>query len=124
MSFYAFVGLLFVIVSVVHGGDKVCPGYGFIRPPEGCQSTCSSENDQCPMDKKCCFRIEQPCGYHCIVPKDDQPKNGKCPASSSTLNDSNWFLCDAHLCDVDSDCPAMKKCCSNRCGAPVCVSPQ
>ena len=124
MSLYPFVGLLLIIVTMVNGGAKVCPGYGFIRPPEDCHSTCSTDNDQCPTGKKCCFRIEEPCGFQCIVPKDNEPKKGICPSPSSSGTDANWYLCDGHMCDIDNDCPGVQKCCLNLCGSPVCVVPK
>ena len=121
-SFASF--LLWLIVSVVNTRDNVCPGYGFIRPPENCNSTCSPEKDECPLDKKCCFRIEQPCGFHCIVPKLNEQKPGKCPATSSALDNLEWSLCDGRQCDVDNDCKNTEKCCQNLCGSLICIAPQ
>jgi hypothetical protein len=123
MSFYSFAVVLIVLVSIVNAGEKVCPGYGFIRPPKDCKSTCSMENDECPFEKKCCFNMEQPCGFHCIVPKDNEPKIGKCPSPFSQVDNQYWMLCDGHFCDVDSECPSAEKCCSNFCGSSVCVHP-
>lgn len=124
MSIYSLAALLLVLVSVTNAGQRVCPGYGFIPPQVNCKSTCSMENDECPSDQKCCFRIGQECGFHCIVPKINEPKQGKCPSPSSENSNPNWFLCDGHQCDVDSDCNDAEKCCINTCGAPVCISPQ
>jgi hypothetical protein len=124
MSFYSFAVLLLVLVSVANAGEKVCPGYGFMQMPENCKSTCSMENDECPSDQKCCFNMEQPCGFQCIVPKDNEPKEGKCPSSFAHVDNPSWLLCDGHFCDVDSDCKDAEKCCSNTCDALVCISPQ
>jgi len=124
MSPYSFAFLFVVIVSVANAGEPVCPGHGFIRPPENCTPTCSPDSDECPSGKKCCFRVEQPCGFQCIVPKINEPKVGKCPKSSSQVADPYWGLCDGHMCDVDTDCKDDKKCCYNMCGAPVCIAPQ
>lgn len=123
MNMYSYAALLLMIVSFAYAGQKVCPGYGFIRPPDNCKSTCSMENDECPAGKKCCFRVEQPCGFQCIVPKDNTPKSGSCPASGSSMEDPLWGLCDGHMCDVDSDCQGVKKCCPNMCGSTICVAP-
>ncbi|CAF1530614.1 unnamed protein product [Rotaria sordida] len=110
-----------MIISLINAA-KVCPGYGFIHEPENCTSTCSATNDQCPPEEKCCYIITEPCGFHCIVPKDNVEKSGKCPTSSP--NDPNWFLCDAHSCDVDNDCQDIRKCCPNSCGSPICMTPK
>jgi len=121
----SFLPLLFlVIVSAVYAGQKVCPGYGYIRPPKNCNSTCSVENDQCASGTKCCFQISEPCGFQCIVAKDNERKSGQCPSQSSEVKTPLWGICDAHFCDVDSDCQGAEKCCPNPCGAPVCVAPQ
>ncbi|CAF3205281.1 unnamed protein product [Rotaria sp. Silwood2] len=125
MSPYSFAVLLFlVIVSIVNAGEKVCPGYGFIRPPDKCESTCSREKDECPQGKKCCFRIEQPCGFQCIVPKDNEKKPGNCPTSATEQQNPYWNLCDGHFCDVDNDCKGDKKCCPNMCGSTICIAPK
>ena len=116
--------LLLLLIGSFVTTEKVCPGYGFVRPPDKCESTCSTENEECPPNRKCCFRIEQPCGYHCIVPKDDVGKVGKCPSTSSEVNDPYWNICDGHFCDVDNDCQGTKKCCRNPCGSPLCLPPQ
>jgi hypothetical protein len=123
MSPYSIAVFFLVIISVANAG-KVCPGYGFIRPPDKCESTCSQEKEECPSDKKCCFRLEQPCGFHCIIPKDNQPRAGVCPSSSSEIDTPYWGICDAHFCDVDTDCKGAEKCCHNPCGAPICIKPQ
>lgn len=125
MSLFSFALFVISLMSIVNAGEKVCPGYGYIRTPENCESTCSIEKDECPRGKKCCFRAEQPCGFQCIVPKDNEQKQGQCPSSSSgNISDSNWNLCDGHMCDVDNDCQGTKKCCSNRCSSFVCIKPE
>ena len=116
--------LLLLIISTSVAATKVCPGYGFMRPPTNCTSTCSNEKDDCPSNKKCCLLIREPCGYHCIVPKDNVAKVGKCPSSSSQVNNPYWNLCDGHFCDVDNDCKGTQKCCHNPCGTPLCLPPQ
>ncbi|CAF3394917.1 unnamed protein product [Rotaria sp. Silwood2] len=121
--FYAIL-LLLAIVSIINAGQKVCPGYGFIKPPNNCKSTCSILKDKCPIGKKCCFRMQQPCGFHCVVPKDNQPKPGKCPLLSSKQIFRNWYVCDLHFCDVDNDCRGTAKCCYNPCRATICIEPQ
>jgi len=121
---YSFAVLLLVIISVANAGQKVCPGYGFILRPENCESACSTEKDECPSGTKCCFRLEQPCGFQCILPKDNEPKVGKCPSPSSQIDNPYWNLCDGHFCDVDSDCKNAEKCCYNLCGTPICIAPQ
>ncbi|CAF2628957.1 unnamed protein product [Rotaria sp. Silwood2] len=113
-----------MIVSIVNAGQKVCPGYGFIKPSPNCASTCSTVKDRCPIGKKCCFSMQKPCGFHCIVPKDNQPKRGKCPAPQTKIKNPLWNLCDRHLCDVDNDCKGTTKCCRNACGATICIAPQ
>jgi hypothetical protein len=124
MSPYSFVVLLVVIVSVANAGEKVCPGYGFIRRPQSCEAKCAQEKDECPSGTKCCYRVEQPCGFQCIAPKDNEPKAGKCPLPSAEVETPLWGICDGHFCDVDSDCKGNQKCCYNPCGSPVCVAPQ
>ena len=124
MSYYSFAILLAALLSIAYAGQKVCPGYGFIRPPENCTVTCSRENDTCAEGLKCCFRLEEQCGFHCIVPKENIPKKGTCPSQSTEINDGEWMLCDGHMCDVDSDCEGDKKCCRNYCGSAVCIAPQ
>lgn len=120
---FVFVFIVVVLTTLIQSA-KVCPGYGFIRPPTNCESSCSMEKDECPNDKKCCFRVQQPCGFHCIVPKDNQTKSGKCPSTSSDIKEPYWGICDGHFCDVDNDCQGNKKCCVNPCGSPICLSPQ
>lgn len=124
MSFYSFAVLFLITVSMVHAGEQVCPGYGYMPITENCESTCSRENDECPSGTKCCFRMEQPCGLQCLVPKDDEPKAGTCPSPSSKVDNPYWGMCDGHFCDVDSDCKDEDKCCPNLCGSPVCVPSQ
>jgi hypothetical protein len=121
MSPYSLIVLLLVMIAVVNAGQKVCPGYGFVPLPGNCESTCSVRNDDCPAGKKCCFRMEQPCGFQCIIPKDNEPKSGKCPPSSSQIDAPNWNMCDGHFCDVDSDCQGAEKCCYNLCDSKVCI---
>jgi len=121
---YLFAVFLLMTISVANAGQKVCPGYGFVQLPENCESTCSSEKDECSSNKKCCFRVEQPCGFHCIIPKDNEPKPGKCPTSVSIEDYPYWGLCDGRFCDVDIDCKGAQKCCHNECGAPICIAPQ
>ena len=97
--------------------------YGFVRIPEKCESSCSPEKDECGNDKKCCFRVEQPCGHHCIVAKDNVKKSGLCPSNTSVKDNPIWGLCDGHMCDVDHDCQGETKCCPNTCGSQVCIQP-
>ncbi|CAF2305490.1 unnamed protein product [Rotaria sp. Silwood2] len=125
MSSYLYAVLLFLMIfSSINAGEKICPGYGYILLPENCTSTCSKENDTCSPDLKCCFRVEEPCGYHCIVPKDNEPKPGICPVSLSSAQYMKWYLCDGHECDVDNDCKRADKCCYNACGMPLCIAPK
>lgn len=114
---------LLVTIGFVVAADKVCPGYGFVMMPEKCESSCSPDKDECGNGKKCCFRIEQPCGHHCIVPKDNVKKPGLCPSSTSVKDTALWGLCDGHMCDVDNDCSGETKCCPNMCGSTVCIYP-
>ncbi|UJR22587.1 hypothetical protein I4U23_025632 [Adineta vaga] len=115
------IAILFMIVISFMNAEKICPGYGFVPRPENCTSTCSADNDQCIKGLKCCYRPTEPCGYHCIEPKTNITKQGKCPTVK--VDDPMWYLCDAHLCDVDSDCRGKQKCCSNMCGAKICTGP-
>lgn len=115
--------LICVGCAILASGEKVCPGYGFVRIPEKCESSCSPEKDECGNDKKCCFRVEQPCGHHCIVGKDNMKKSGLCPSNTSVKDNPIWGLCDGHMCDVDHDCQGETKCCPNICGSQVCIQP-
>ena len=124
MSAASLIVILVLIIPLIHGG-KVCHDYGFvavINQSEKCVSTCSKVNDQCPSETKCCYRLEQPCGFHCVNAKDDIKKAGQCPTKN--VSEKDWFLCDASFCDVDHDCPGMKKCCPNSCGSKVCLTRQ
>lgn len=115
----------FVVLFVIHSlisSEKVCHDYGFIPRPDHCVSTCSITNDQCREGKKCCYRLEEPCGFHCVFAKEDTKKDGQCPTGK--ISNMQWYLCDASFCDVDNDCPAKEKCCSNTCGAKVCITAQ
>lgn len=115
--------LLLILISIA-ATEKVCPGYSlFMIKPEKCESTCSPTKDECRDGKKCCYRMGQPCGHHCIVPKDNIKKSGLCPALSSVKDNPVWGLCDGHMCDVDNDCPGEHRCCFNMCGSPVCIQP-
>ncbi len=115
------IGLLLLLVISLASAEKICPGYGFVRRPENCTSTCSTSDDRCSTDTKCCYRITEPCGFHCIVPKDNVKKSGQC--LNSQMNNSLWYLCDVHICDVDNDCQGIEKCCSNSCGSKICITP-
>ncbi len=53
--------------------------------------------------------------------KDNVNKSGQC--LTSPMNNSLWYLCDAHSCDVDNDCQGIKKCCSNSEGSKICITP-
>ena len=121
MSILFRIVVLFVIISVISTG-KVCHDYGFIPRPDDCVSTCSRMNDQCRNGKKCCYRPEEPCGFHCVFAKEDIKKFGQCPTGK--VSSMQWYLCDASLCDVDNDCPNAEKCCPNICGSKVCVKAQ
>ncbi|CAF1199054.1 unnamed protein product [Adineta steineri] len=102
----------------------ICPGYGFIRPLEPCVDQCSLDKDTCGAGKLCCYTPQSPCGNRCLIGKDDAGKKGTCPSSQSEQKDPKWGLCDGHFCDVDNDCSCKKKCCSNKCGSKICISPQ
>ncbi|CAF4221136.1 unnamed protein product, partial [Rotaria sp. Silwood2] len=112
MSSFSIAILLLMIISLISAA-KVCPGYGHIHEPKNCTSTCSMINDQCPQGKKCCYLKTKPCGFHCVIPKDNIEKLGKCPTLPT--DDPLGSVCDGHFCDVDNDCKGVKKCCSNSC---------
>ncbi len=120
MSSISIVIILLLIISLTNP-ETICPGYGYVRVPENCTSTCSSTLDQCPTGTKCCYRIDQPCGFHCITPKDKINKSGRCPTTQT--DNPSWSLCDAFDCDVDNDCQSKKKCCSNLCSSKICIDP-
>ncbi len=107
--------------------EKVCPSYGNMgsenRYSSSCFDQCSSDNDQCESNTKCCFFLTHPCGHRCIVPKDDQHKPGVCPSPNCNQIDILWSMCDIRLCDVDNDCPDKQKCCSNKCNTRICLTP-
>ncbi len=118
-----FVILLSIVVIV--GANMVCPGENSFWPsPRSCVNQCSSDKDNCETGKKCCYTSISPCGFRCVLPKNNKTKRGKCPPALSAQKDDNWILCDAHLCDVDSDCRRRKKCCQNMCGSNMCIRPQ
>ncbi|CAF1118281.1 unnamed protein product [Rotaria sp. Silwood1] len=123
MSLIAYIFVVLSIVTIANT-ELVCPGYGFIRPQQPCVDECSPENDHCDVGKKCCYTPLEPCGYHCLVGKDNVAKKGKCPLPSSKQNHQYWNLCDGHFCDVDNDCPRKQKCCPNKCGTPLCIKPK
>lgn len=122
MSTVTYIIALLAIIAITDA-DLICPGYGFIRPQEPCVDECSADKD-CGSGKKCCYTPEAPCGYRCLVGKDNVAKPGECPSSQSEQTDPNWYLCDGHFCDVDNDCRCKKKCCSNKCGSKICISRQ
>ena len=123
MSALQFVVVFSAMICII-GAELVCPGFGFIRPQQPCIDSCSEANDTCPTGQKCCYTPVAPCGYRCQVAKVNKPKAGSCPKSQSDQTTSDWFLCDANLCDVDGDCGCRKKCCPNKCGSKVCIKPQ
>lgn len=114
--------MLLAIVTIANS-ELVCPGYGYIRPIQPCVNNCTVDGD-CSYGQKCCYTPVTPCGYRCLQAKENKPKSGTCPPSQSDQNIMDWLLCDAHLCDVDGDCKCKKKCCPNKCGALVCISPE
>ncbi|CAF1235262.1 unnamed protein product [Didymodactylos carnosus] len=108
----------------VHGDkyERICPGFGFIIPNGPCNDTCVNDTD-CVKYLKCCYSpAVTPCGYHCVPPKINIPKKGKCPTNSTH---PLWYLCDVHFCDVDHECKksCTAKCCPNVCGSLICVEP-
>ena len=117
--------LISLAIFTIANAALVCPGYGFVRPQEPCVDQCSTDNDTCGTGKICCYTPLTPCGYRCLVGKNDVAKPGKCPSpSSEQTNNNNWYLCDGHFCDVDKDCQCKKKCCPNKCGTPLCIAPK
>lgn len=123
MSTITYVLVLTAAMATISHAEYVCPGFGFIRPQTPCVDQCSYTNDTCGTGLKCCYSPMTPCGYRCVVPKNNVPKAGTCPSQDSEQSDPNWYLCDGHFCDVDTDCPCKKKCCRNKCGTPLCMSP-
>ena len=122
MPTVAYLLTLLAIVTVAKS-ELVCPGFGFIRPEEPCVNDCSPDKDTCASGTKCCYTPLKPCGYRCLVAKENIPKRGTCPSPDSDQDDSIWLICDANFCDVDGDCPCKEKCCSNKCGSKVCIAP-
>lgn len=125
MMFHLYWFILFFFIYLI-SSEKVCPSYGNTGHADrhSCFDQCSPDaTDQCESNKKCCFFLTSPCGYRCIVPKDDQPKSGRCPSPDCKQIEILWSMCDIRLCDVDNDCPANQKCCSNRCNARMCLTP-
>ncbi|CAF1118300.1 unnamed protein product [Rotaria sp. Silwood1] len=123
MSTIAYIFVVFSTV-IIANTELVCPGYGFVFPKPPCIAKCSPTKDHCRAGKKCCYTPLRPCGYRCLVGKDNVAKNGTCPPPSSNQTNSKWDLCDFHDCDVDNDCQYDDKCCLNKCGASMCISPQ
>ncbi|CAF4667377.1 unnamed protein product, partial [Rotaria sp. Silwood2] len=82
------IAYIFVVLSIVAfaNTELVRPGYGFVRPQEPCVDKCSPQNDSCKGRKKCCYTPLKPCGYSCLIPKDNVAKNGTCPLPSSEQN--------------------------------------
>ena len=116
--------LLLVFIFFTYS-EKVCPSYGIDGTTDrnSCFDQCSPADDQCKSNTKCCFFLTHPCGYRCLVPKDDKPKHGKCPPPHCNQMDLLWSVCDIRLCDVDDDCPYDQKCCSNTCNTRICLTP-
>ena len=123
MSTLTYIFAFLILVTVINS-ELVCPGFGFIRPQEPCVDQCSADNDTCGSGQKCCYTPQSPCGYRCVVGKQNVTKSGSCPSRDSDQSDPNWFLCDGHSCDVDNDCRCKKKCCHNKCGSSICISPE
>ena len=121
MPFLTIAVILLLAISFISTA-KVCPSNGFVVLPTNCTSTCSTRRDRCGTNKKCCYRIAKPCGFHCIKAKHNMKKAGECPTSQS--DDRLWSICDFSTCDVDNDCEDTKKCCSNLCGSKICISPK
>ena len=120
MSTITYIFVLLAIVAITNS-ELVCPGFGYMRPQLPCVDQCSPDNDTCESGNKCCYTPETPCGYRCLVGKENIRKPGTCPPSQSGQTNPNWFLCDGHMCDVDSDCQGAQKCCPNMCGSLVCI---
>jgi hypothetical protein len=123
MSTITYIFALLAII-VIADAEFICPGFVFIRSQQPCVDECSIDNDKCGLGKKCCYTPETPCGYRCLIDKDNVAKPGKCPSPQTDQNNSKWYLCDGHDCDVDNDCRCKKKCCPNKCGSTLCVSPK
>jgi hypothetical protein len=127
MLFFQFsIFLLLSILILLTSSKKVCPSYGNVGVENrySCFDQCSPDYDQCESNRKCCFFLTHPCGHRCIVPKDNTPKSGECPATNSNQIGVLWSVCDIRLCDVDNDCPENEKCCSNTCNTRMCLTPK
>ena len=118
------IGILSMMLFLIVDGELICPGFGFVRPQEPCVEQCNPQNDTCSEGKKCCYTPMEPCGFRCLEGKENISKRGICPSPVSEQEPMNWYLCDGHFCDVDGDCPYKKKCCSNKCGSKICISPE
>lgn len=119
--------ILFLFTLAYVRNEKVCPLYGDVGNEyeyrEDCFDQCQPDDDKCGINKKCCFFRSNPCGYRCIIPKDNREKSGFCPSADSFQINILWSMCDIRLCDVDNDCPADEKCCTNICRAKMCLKP-
>ncbi|CAF0884714.1 unnamed protein product [Rotaria sordida] len=74
---------LVLSIIAIANPELVCPGYGFVRPEEPYIDECKSESDTCDAGIKCCYTPLKPCGYHCLVGKDNVAKAGTCPPQDS-----------------------------------------
>ena len=117
---------IFVLLSIaaIANAELVCPLFGYYHVQGACNDQCSPDADTCGTGMKCCFSPVPPCGNRCVQAKDNTPKSGRCPSSSSFQLFKEWFLCDANRCTVDDDCTAKKKCCTNICQSKVCTTPK
>jgi hypothetical protein len=126
MSTIAYFCLLSLFGTVVRT-TFVCPGYGYWAyelAKKPCTDQCSAQNDTCGTGKKCCYSPVSPCGFRCMIPKDNTPKAGSCPSRNSMMamiRNPAWGVCDDHQCDVDKDCRCRSKCCANKCGSLICI---
>jgi hypothetical protein len=125
LSFEVFSFLLLISILFTYA-EKVCPSYGNagFQDLYSCFDQCSPDDDQCGLNKKCCFFLTHPCGHRCIIPKDNTVKSGECPSPNYNLINILWITCDIRLCDVDNDCPDDEKCCSNKCNTRLCLTPE
>lgn len=121
MSKLTYIYVLLALTTLARA-ELICPGYGYVFPQQPCVNQCSPDNDNCETGKKCCYTPYTPCGYRCLDGKNNITKSGQCPSTQSEQTNPNWYLCDGHFCDVDSDCPCKKKCCANKCGSKICIS--
>ena len=80
MSYVSIALILLVIVTFANAA-QVCPEYPYIAGERICNSTCLPNNDTCPKGRKCCYRPTTPCGFHCVVAKDNVQKPGNCTAA-------------------------------------------